>query len=138
MYDKRHWVLDTNILVSTLIKPYGNEANAIRKARASGTILISERLQNEYFGIISRKKFDKYISFESRLEFFETIIDSALIIHPSISLNFCRDPKDNMLLELALEAGADGIITGDHDLLVLHPFQNIPIITASEFMKKAW
>ena len=39
-----------------------------------------------------------------------------------------------MYLELALFGKADCIITGDPDLLVLHPFENIPIITPKEFL----
>lgn len=48
------------------------------------------------------------------------------IIH---TVSICRDPKDNKYLELALSGKADCIITGDKDLLVLHPFDNIPILT---------
>jgi predicted nucleic acid-binding protein len=35
-----------------------------------------------------------------------------------------------------VEADAACIITGDKDLLVLNPFQNIPILTATEFLEK--
>jgi predicted nucleic acid-binding protein len=51
------------------------------------------------------------------------------------NINVCRDPKDNKFLELAVEAGAACIITGDKDLLVLNPFENILILTASDFLK---
>ena len=33
----------------------------------------------------------------------------------------CRDAKDNKFLELAIDGVATCIITGDQDLLVLHP-----------------
>jgi predicted nucleic acid-binding protein len=46
----------------------------------------------------------------------------------------CRDPKDNKFLELAITAGASCIIKGDQDLLILHPFENIPIVSASDFL----
>ena len=43
----------------------------------------------------------------------------------------CRDPKDDKFLELAVDAKADWIITGDKDLLELSPFQSTSILTPS-------
>ena len=48
----------------------------------------------------------------------------------------CRDPKDNKFLELAISANASCIITGDKDLLVMHPFRGIPILNAFDFINK--
>ncbi len=45
---------------------------------------------------------------------------------------YCRDPKDDVFLALALEAKADLIITGDSDLLVLNPFKGVQILAPSE------
>ncbi|MBV8911874.1 MAG: putative toxin-antitoxin system toxin component, PIN family, partial [Acetobacteraceae bacterium] len=45
----------------------------------------------------------------------------------------CRDPTDDKFLELAVNGRADLVVTGDLDLLVLNPFQGIPIITAAAF-----
>jgi uncharacterized protein len=56
------------------------------------------------------------------------------IIDVNQQVSVCRDPKDNMYLELALSGKADVIITGDNDLLILHPFINIPIITPKDFL----
>jgi putative PIN family toxin of toxin-antitoxin system len=84
--------------------------------------------------VFSRPKFEKYISLETRLSFVENIISNALVLEPKDKVNICRDPKDNMFLELALTAGASCIISGDQDLLVLHPFDKIPIISAGDFL----
>jgi putative PIN family toxin of toxin-antitoxin system len=46
-----------------------------------------------------------------------------------------RDSKDNMFLELAVSADAKTIVTRDADLLVLHPFKGISIITVSDFLR---
>jgi predicted nucleic acid-binding protein len=45
-----------------------------------------------------------------------------------------NDPKDDKFLELAICGEANYIITGDADLLDLHPFQNISIIKAASFL----
>jgi putative PIN family toxin of toxin-antitoxin system len=45
-----------------------------------------------------------------------------------------RDPEDNMVLECAIEARAQYIVSGDKDLLVLKKFRGIEIIRASDFL----
>ncbi len=47
----------------------------------------------------------------------------------------CRDTKDDKFLELAVSGRAAYIISGDDDLLVLHPFRAIVILTAAEFLQ---
>jgi putative PIN family toxin of toxin-antitoxin system len=129
----KFWVIDTNVIVSALLHPNGKERAAFTIARQQGTLVISPSLKEEYFRVLSRKKFDKYISLETRLELFSAILEEALELHPTKTVSVCRDPKDNMLLELAIEAQVDAIITGDEDLLVLNPFQDIPILNAKSF-----
>jgi len=46
----------------------------------------------------------------------------------------CRDPADLHVLGLAVAAGADVIVTGDEDLLVLKSFRGIPILKPSTFL----
>jgi len=48
----------------------------------------------------------------------------------------CRDPKDNKFLELAVSGGATHLISGDNDLLVLHPFRGIQIMTPQMFLSQ--
>jgi putative PIN family toxin of toxin-antitoxin system len=64
---------------------------------------------------------------------------SARWINPQQTVTDCADPDDNRVLECALEAQARCIITGDHHLLVLHPFREIDILTPRQFLdSKAW
>lgn len=51
---------------------------------------------------------------------------------PSLEIDECRDPEDNQYLELAVSEDASCIITGDKDLLTLHPFRGIAIVNASD------
>ncbi len=50
-------------------------------------------------------------------------------------LKVCRDPDDDMLLETAILGRADCQVTGDQDLLVLHPFQGLNIIPPTRFLE---
>jgi uncharacterized protein len=62
------------------------------------------------------------------------VLKFSEVITPNITIKACRDPKDDMYLELSVIGQAEAIITNDKDLLVLHPFENILIITPKEFL----
>jgi len=47
----------------------------------------------------------------------------------------CRDPKDDMILECALNANATAIITGDKDLLVLQRYRHLRVLTARQYVE---
>ena len=46
----------------------------------------------------------------------------------------CRDPKDDKILELAVNGRANYIVTSDDDLLDLNPFRGIAIVRPAEFL----
>lgn len=126
-------VCDTNTLISYLLLPNSVSSIAVRKAFEQGVLLVSESTLNELADVLSRPKFDRYISLEDRqafLRLFSRMYERVNIVYP---VNACRDPKDNQFLEVAVNGGASMIITGDADLLVLHPFQGISILTAAQF-----
>jgi predicted nucleic acid-binding protein len=50
------------------------------------------------------------------------------------SLHVCRDPNDDMVLECAVAAGAQCVVSGDKDLLVLNPYNGIRIVSPAEFL----
>ncbi|HLZ16138.1 MAG TPA: putative toxin-antitoxin system toxin component, PIN family [Cyclobacteriaceae bacterium] len=131
---KKFWVFDTNTLLSALLNENSVPGLALKKARETGTLLISPSTAAEYFTTFTKPKFDKYLSLEIRIAFIENIISNALSVEIKEIVTVCRDPKDNMFLSLALSAKADALVTGDKDLLVLHPFRGIPILQAGDFL----
>jgi putative PIN family toxin of toxin-antitoxin system len=58
------------------------------------------------------------------------------LVTPSRKVTACRNPNDDKFLEAALAAEADCIVSGDADLLVLTPLENIPILRAAEFLAR--
>ena len=44
------------------------------------------------------------------------------------------DPRDNQFLALALVSEADVLVSGDEDLLVLHPWRGMSIVTPADFL----
>lgn len=126
-------IFDTNTLLSALFDETSVPAMALKKARLHNVLLISEAVKAEYRSIFSRTKFDKYISFSTRIEFIENIIANSFPVNITEEISECRDPKDDKWLLLAASAKADCIVTGDKDLLILHPFRNIPILIPADF-----
>jgi len=107
---------------------------AFKKAKLELVILSSVETIKELSLTLIKKKFNKYVDIETRLEFLFEFKEISKIIQIAHTVELCRDPKDNMYLELALSGKADLIITGDTNLLILHPFCNIPNITPELFI----
>jgi len=99
-------------------------------------LLFSERLFAEFIGIVSREKFRKYFSEDDINELSIKIKEVATIVQTTTVQTQCRDPKDNFLLELAVDGKADYLITGDNDLLVLKTVNETKIVKIEDFFRK--
>jgi len=122
----KFFIFDTNTLLSALFDETSRPAMALKKARLHDVLLISEPVKAEYRRVFFRTKFDKYISVSTRIEFIENIIRHSFPVNITEEISECLDPKDDKWLSLAVSAKADCIITGDKDLLVLHPLETYP------------
>jgi uncharacterized protein len=76
----------------------------------------------------------RYVDVEDRETFLALLTLRATLVEISEEIQACRDPKDDKFLSVAVNGDATAIISGDHDLLVLHPFRGIPIMTPSDFL----
>jgi putative PIN family toxin of toxin-antitoxin system len=128
------FVLDTNVVISALLLPRSIPRQSFDKAIDQGEILLSLPILTELNDVLSRKRFDRYLSEEERMRFLAALVKQAKLIEITETITECRDAKDNMFLELAVSGNADCIISGDQDLLVLHPFRAIPILTPTAFL----
>jgi len=126
-------VVDTNMVVSGLLFPRSELNRALRKAQAR-VMLASEATKLELVEVMLRPKFDPYIDLEIRRQLAAEYIRACVAIPVHSAIRACRDPKDDKFLELAVNGRADKIITGNLDLLALHPFRAIPIITPMEYL----
>lgn len=67
-------------------------------------------------------------------EFLAPLLAASELISPAnIDPAACRDPNDLMILGTAVAGRAEVILTGDKDLLTLHPFERISILTPRQF-----
>ncbi|SRR5258708_6909681 len=129
-------VVDTNVFVSAIALPLSVPRQAVDKALDHGVLLFSDATMTELAEVLSRSKFDQYSGIEERLLFLGQLRSTAEFV-PIIQLvRECRDPKDDKFLELALNGRADVIITGDADLLALHPWREIGILRSAGYLKR--
>lgn len=128
------YVFDTNVIISAALFASSKPGVALNVALDRGKVLISLAVISELNDVLSRPKFERYVPLEKRERFLAVLCRDAILVEIVERVEECRDPKDDKFLELAVNGNATAIVSGDRDLLVLHPFREIPIITPDEFL----
>ena len=128
-------VLDTNVLISAVLRLDGPPRTVVDAVRsANGVLLFSDETFEELRSRFHRPKFDRYVGREVRAVYLaqlEAVSEWVSIAGAKLG---CRDPDDDKLLETALMGEADCLVTGDRDLLEMSPFNDIPILTPADFL----
>jgi len=131
-------IVDANVLISSALVSDSVPKRVFTIVSLQHTLLRSAESLKELQRVVYKEKFNKYFSVHPELR--EELVLSYLEIGRTVDIthrvDICRDRKDNIYLELALSGKADLIISGDSDLLVLNPFEGIPIIKPVEFLNK--
>lgn len=125
-------VIDTNIIVSAFL---GGELETILHLLRSDKfrLIVSKKITDEYFNVLSRPKFK--IRLAELNDFAALLIIKADSVSPAANVDvITADPSDNMFLAAALEGDVEFIVSGDRHLLEMKAFQEIPILTAREFL----
>ena len=125
---------DTNVLISALLgKTLRHFLIYLKKGQFE--LVFSKKTFHELSIILERPKFKKHITESDIVEFLELLQYSSHFIEPTQKVDACRDVKDNIFLECAIELHVDYIVSGDTDLLILNPFHGIEIISPFDFLK---
>ena len=128
-------VIDTSTLISAIGWKEGKPRKILNLGLSNNfTILISGETMKELKGVLSRNKFD-FIEKELKEEFLILLKEISKMVKIKTSIKLCKDPKDNMFIELAIDGKADYIISSDADLLGLDNAKGIKIVTPSEFLE---
>ena len=127
-------VLDTNVLVSAALFPLSHPWQVFEIVRGQGSLIASVDTLAEVNNVLKRPRFDRYLRRTLRDEFLHGLGQMAVTIEINQTIRACRDPKDDKFLELAVCGNATHIVSGDRDLLALHPFRGIPILTPGTFL----
>lgn len=120
---------DTNILFSAFVS-HGVCAGLYEECLQRATLVVSDHILAELEEkLITKAKVSRN---DAREVISAVRADSELIKAKGLPHPVCRDPDDDLVLGGAHEAGADAIVTGDQDLLVLKQYRGIPILTPRE------
>lgn len=130
-------VVDTSIVVRAVLKPLGTVGPLLDfLAEKRYKFLYSEATLEEVVDVLARPRLRRRFPLRGRDP--QTVIELILLrgeaVDPRRRWTVCRDPKDDKFLDVAVEGQADVLVSGDDDLLVLHPFQGIPIVQPARFL----
>ncbi len=89
---------------------------------------------DELKSVLLRPKFDRYLGREPRFIFVAQMESVAEMVPTIQVVRECRDPTDDKLLEVAWNGRADLIVTGDEDLLRMHPWRGIAILSPADYL----
>ena len=127
-------VPDTNVVVSSVLRPDSIPAKAMSHAIVHDQIIASDASLAELADVLRRPKFSRDLTLaevEIYLNRLTAVFEVVDVVH---TVRDCIDLKDNMILELALSGGAEIIISGDDHLLRLHPWRGMCILKPVDYL----
>ncbi len=126
-------VFDTNVFISAFVIPGSQGERAFFLARERRfELCTSVAILTETAGRL-REKFDQD---EGDIkEALRQISRAAVVVRPSRTLTAVEDKADNRILECAVEAQVDLVVTGDRHLLKLRAFEGVPVIRLADFLR---
>ena len=126
-------VLDTNIFISAFY--WGGNPQKILDRIIEGIdeLYISDQILNEISAVMSRPKF------KSTTEIIERYVKTIEKFGKKVFISgkikgICRDKEDDDKIECGITSGADFLITGDDDLLILGNYQNLKILSINDYL----
>ena len=128
-------VLDTNVLVSGLLSPFGPPGEIVRMVSSGSIVLcLDARLLSEYEAVLSRPKFgfpaDEVAAFIDYVDFRgETVAANPLTSR-------LPDPGDEPFLEVAVTCAADCLITGNAKHFPHEAYDGVPILSPAQFIER--
>ena len=127
-------IFDASALVSAALKADSIPERALLRAEEVDVFALSAAVDGEIAGVLNRPRLARAIPLARRERVLEILRHAAVWFEPTVRVTDCRDPKDNKYLELALAAGAETIVSGDDDLLVLDPWRGVRIMRPADYL----
>lgn len=125
-------VVDTNVLLSAALSPNGAPARLVDGILEFGSLVFSNATFAELEARIWLPKFDRYLPIERRRRVLQEASAGAFwveVLAETASRSYSRDPADDVFVHTAIEAKTTRLITGDNDLLCLHPLGDLQILS---------
>lgn len=130
-------VMDTNIVISTLIANYGEPANVFKKM-IGGEIenYTSKEIIGEIIEVLNREEITKRTQLNDRQYILEQYLLYSKIVNPKKKHDVVEHKSDNKFIDVIVEVKAKFLVSGDNHLLSLREFKGTKIIRAKEYLGK--
>jgi putative PIN family toxin of toxin-antitoxin system len=124
---------DTNVYVAEALLGHGAQHMVRATLDASWRIYVSSYVAAETQRVIAEKLgFPRRFAFLTRVR----ILRRAIMVEPVPSRHTVpKDSADNSILQAALAAGVDYLVTNDDHLLGLDPFEGLRIISMNAYLQ---
>lgn len=134
-------VLDTNVFVSSLLSKTGSPAKVLEAWRGGTYLFItSPSIIAEIKTVLELPRIKKKYSIaQEDIEQIVNLLERDALVVPGradVKNVIPVDPKDEMLLSCAMEAGAEFVVSGDKHLLDLYEYEGIPILQVRQFVER--
>jgi putative PIN family toxin of toxin-antitoxin system len=128
-------VFDVNVLVSSLIVK-GKPRELWQKAKNNEfTIVYSKEILSDLVRVLKRPKFEKYLANADIKLFLNDIRATGKLVPLKSKFRVvAEDSDDDLIIEVAYDAKADLVVSGDRHLLALEEFKGIRIVTVDQML----
>jgi putative PIN family toxin of toxin-antitoxin system len=122
-------VLDTNVLINGFKDEHSFEKKIINAVVAGEIEAYANKQTLQENRLISSQLIDNE---EYKVDL-NNFFDQLHWVINRRQIRIVSDPEDNKILESAVEARADFLVTSDNDLLSLNEYQRVKIVNPSQF-----
>lgn len=130
-------VFDASAVVSAALREDSVPEQALLRAEETDVFALSAEVEAEIASVLGRPRFAAAVPTARRMRILDILRGGAVWFIPSERVADCRDAKDNKYLELALASSAWAVVSGDADLLVLHPWRGVRILQPADYLAEA-
>ena len=128
-------VFDLNVLVSSLIVKGKPHDLWCRAKNNEFTLELSNEMVSEFVNVVSRKKFEKYVTdIDVKLFLADLSRIGKLVQVKSKFKVISEDPDHDIIVKTAYDGKADYIVSGDRHLLALKKYKGIRFLTIDEML----
>jgi len=129
-------VLDTNVLISALIKPGKPRDLLLEIAKGKFQLVLSRQILDEFARTVADPKISRYVDEEDITRYMKVIGSAATIVSVKSRFRVVKqDPSDDIILRTAYDGKARYLVTGDEHLLSLKQYRRVKILTISEALE---
>jgi putative PIN family toxin of toxin-antitoxin system len=128
-------VLDTNVLVSALIKAGKPRELMLKIAEEKIQLVLSRSILEEFLEVVDDKRVRRYVEEDDIIAFLRVVGSIAKMVRVRSRFKVVKeDPDDDIILRTAHDSRADYIVSGDKHLLSLGEFRGTKIVTVNDML----